>query len=85
MEFFNRTLPCGAVLVRAVAMGIYTVGVFRLTERPGEGVCGSGAGREAAVAFIVAHRRITQWRRLPAVPPEDGPSRSPPVASGPAV
>jgi hypothetical protein len=83
IEFFNRTLPCGAVLVRAEATGVYTVAVFRLTERPGEGECGTGTGREAAVAFIVAHRRITQWRRLNEVPP---PARSAAPADGtPAV
>ena len=86
VEFFNRTLPCGSVLVRTEAMGVYTIAVFRLTERPGEGVCGSGAGREVAVAIIVAHRRITQWRRLPAVPPKGtSPAKPPPAADGPAV
>jgi hypothetical protein len=86
VEYFNRTLPCGAYFVRAEVMGIYTIGVFRLTERPGEGECGSGSGHEAAVAFIVEHDHITQWRRLMEVPPKDAPQKKrPAVASGPAV
>jgi len=74
VEYFNRALPCGAYLVRVEAAGVYTIGVFRLTERPGQGVCGSGSGNEAAVAFIVAHGRITQWRRLTQVLPKGGPA-----------
>ena len=86
VEYFNRTLPCGAFFVRAQVMGVYTIGVFRLTERPGDGACGSGSGNVAAVAFIVAHGRITQWRRLVEVPPNGGPQKKrPAVASGPAV
>lgn len=81
VEFFNRTLPCGAVLIRSQVVGVYTVGVFRLTERPGAGSCGSGTGEVAAVAFVVHANRITQWRRLAGVPRPDTPPESPPTSS----
>jgi hypothetical protein len=88
IRFFNETLPCGAFLVRSQALGIYTVGVFRLTERPGPGTCGTGTGQEAAVAFLVHAGHIVHWRRLAEVPP---PNRTPaepdlsPPAPEPAV
>ena len=42
---FNESLPCGARLVRADSAGEFTTATFRLTERPGPGVCGPGVGR----------------------------------------
>ena len=39
---FNESLPCGARLVRAQTQGQFTTATFRLTERPGSGVCGPG-------------------------------------------
>src|SRR5687767_14865512 len=48
---FNASLPCGAVLVRAVPDGELTVATFELTERPGPGTCGFGAGETAQTAF----------------------------------
>jgi len=72
---FNRSLPCGAKLVRARPEGRYIAATFRLTERPG-GACGSGVGQLARTAFIVRDGKIVQWRRLP------NPAPSP---SGPVV
>ena len=51
-----RPLPCGAVLVRADAVGGYTVAVFRLTERLGEGGEQGGdasPGAAAGTAFAI--------------------------------
>jgi hypothetical protein len=84
VEFFNRTLPCGAFLVRSQRRGVYTIGVFRLTERPG-GACGSGVGGVAAVAFIVHANHITQWRRLADVPRSDGPEPDAPAPVDPSA
>jgi len=76
VEFFNRTLPCGAVLVRTERLGSYTVATFRLTERPGAGTCGEGTGDEAEVAFSVRGGHIVQWRRLETAPRDGVPDAS---------
>jgi hypothetical protein len=61
---FNHTLPCGARLVRARTQGRFTTATFRLTERPGPGVCGPGVGQRAATAFVIQGGKITQWQRV---------------------
>ena len=68
---FNQSLPCGAILERTYRQGRYTVAVFRLTERPGPGRCGSGTGDSARTAFVVREGKIREWRRLadPQPPP----------------
>jgi hypothetical protein len=68
---FNESLPCGAVLERTYRQGRYTAAVFRLTERPGRGRCGTGTGASARTAFIVRGGKIREWRRLaePEAPP----------------
>jgi len=68
---FNQSLPCGAILERTYRQGRYTVAVFRLTERPGPGRCGSGTGDSARTAFVVRKGKIREWRRLadPQPPP----------------
>ena len=70
---FNRGLPCGARLVRAVrGRGSFVVATFRLTERPGSGSCAGGVGRLADTAFVIERRHIVQWRRQPdPVQPDD--------------
>jgi hypothetical protein len=40
------------------------VATFRLTERPGEGVCGTGVGHTARTAFRIRHGRISEWLRV---------------------
>jgi hypothetical protein len=72
---FNRSLPCGARLVRARPAGRFIAATFRLTERPG-GACGSGVGQLARTAFVIRDGKIVQWRRLP------NPARSP---GGPVI
>ena len=67
---FNRSLPCGAELVRARRTGRFIAATFRLTDRPG-GSCGPGAGELARTAFVVKEGKIVQWRRL-ADPPRGG-------------
>jgi hypothetical protein len=71
VRLFNESLPCGAVLERTYRQGRYTAAVFRLTERPGRGRCGTGTGAHARTAFIVRGGKIRQWRRLaePQAPP----------------
>jgi hypothetical protein len=72
---FNRSLPCGAKLVKARPVGRVIVATFRLKERPG-GACGSGVGLLARTAFVIKDGRIVQWRRLPnpsLQPPGNGP------------
>jgi hypothetical protein len=63
---FNRTLPCGAKLVktRRGADG-FVVGVFRLTERKNAPApCGNGVGATASVAFQIDKGHITKWVRV---------------------
>lgn len=62
---FNRSLPCGAVLLDTEAKGELTIATFRLTERPGAGSCGAGTGSRARTAFEVADGQITVWQRVP--------------------
>ena len=71
---FNQSLPCGAVLVRAETQGQFTTATFRLTERPGPGVCGPGAGDIAKTSFVIRDGKIAQWRR---VGPGGGGQRAP--------
>jgi hypothetical protein len=59
IDVFNRTLPCGAVLLRTepIAFG-RTLATFRLVPGPG-GAC-SGTAR---VTFLIAKGHIVEWRR----------------------
>jgi hypothetical protein len=68
---FNRSLPCGAKLLRARPLGRFIAATFRLTERPG-GDCGSGSGQLARTAFVIRDGKIVQWRRLPNPPAPGG-------------
>jgi hypothetical protein len=61
---FNRSLPCGARLVRAETIGEFTTATFRLTERPGPGTCGAGTGEMAKTSFVIRGGKIAQWRRV---------------------
>ena len=72
---FNASLPCGAELTNAVSEGDFVVATFRLTERPGPGVCGSGTGETAQTAFVIEDGEIVEWRRV-GVGGEEAPSRS---------
>jgi hypothetical protein len=72
---FNRSLPCGAKLVKARPLGRVIVATFRLRERPG-GDCGSGVGLLARTAFVIRDGKIVQWRRLPN-PSQPAPSNGP--------
>ena len=66
VDFFNRTLPCGAILTSTRrATGGRLVATFRLTTRRGPGAdCGSGVGHEAQVAFRIRGGRIAEWLRI---------------------
>ena len=61
---FNESLPCGARLVRADSAGEFTTATFRLTERPGPGICGPGVGGVAKTSFVIRDGKIVQWRRV---------------------
>ena len=68
-RIFNRTLPCGAKLIQAEpASSGFFIATFRLTERPGEGRYGTGAGETARTAFRVRGERITDWLRVQDIP-----------------
>ena len=69
VEFFNQTLPCGAKVTstKQISRG-FTLATFELTERPGEGNCGTGTGNTARVAIRVKKGKITDWRRVGALP-----------------
>jgi len=61
---WSRTLPCGARLLGTERLGRYVLATFRLTERPGEGECGTGTGNTAQTAFLIRRRRIVRWLRV---------------------
>jgi hypothetical protein len=61
---FNESLPCGARLIRADSAGEFTTATFRLTERPGPGLCGPGTGGVAKTSFVIRDGKIVQWRRV---------------------
>ena len=63
---FNESLPCGARLVRAVTQGQLTTATFRLSERPGPGICGPGTGEAAKTSFVIRDGKIAEWRRVDA-------------------
>jgi hypothetical protein len=85
---FNRTLPCGAKLIRTRrSTDDFVVGVFRLTERPGAGECGTGTGETAAVAFLIEKKHITRWVRVPDDPttPTPSPTATPSATATPTA
>jgi hypothetical protein len=63
---FNRTLPCGAKLIKTRrGSDGFVVGVFRLTERKNAPApCGTGVGETASVAFQIDKGHITKWVRV---------------------
>ena len=76
---FNQSLPCGARLTRAETNGRFTVATFVLTERPGPGECGAGVGQTARTAFVIHDGKISEWRRVPDVPPPTEPQTTAPI------
>lgn len=64
VQAFNRSLPCGAHVIRATTVGRVTTATFRLSERPGPGVCGPGTGGRAQTAFVISEGKIVRWRRV---------------------
>lgn len=63
-RLFNRSLPCGATLLSAESQGDFTTATFELSERPGPGACGPGAGNEAQTVFVIEDGKIIEWRRV---------------------
>ena len=70
---FNESLPCGAKLLRTSSSAGFTTAVFRLTERPGPGRCGSGTGDTARTTFVIRGGKIVEWRRVADRPEPGGP------------
>jgi hypothetical protein len=70
---FNAALPCGARLLRTSSSEGFTTAVFRLTERPGPGTCGTGTGMTARTTFVVRDGKIREWRRVADEPRSAGP------------
>jgi hypothetical protein len=70
---FNRSLPCGAKLIRATSAGRFTTATFKLTDRPGGG-CGPGVGQTARTTFVIEDGKITEWHRV-SDQPEPAPGR----------
>jgi hypothetical protein len=70
---FNEALPCGARLLRTSSSAGFTTAVFRLTERPGPGSCGTGTGMTARTTFVVREGKIREWRRVTDSPAPAGP------------
>ncbi len=83
---FNRTLPCGAKLLRTRRSEAgFVVGVFRLTERKNAPApCGTGVGAEASVAFEIADGHIKTWLRV-ADPSQADPMATPTPTATPEV
>jgi hypothetical protein len=78
---FNRSLPCGAVLLRTEREKGLTVGVFRLSTRPGATCDGTGA--IARTGFVIEGGRITHWIRLPNEPQDDVAPQTPAPQTAP--
>jgi hypothetical protein len=79
---FNRTLPCGAKLLRTrrSTQPGFVVGDFRLTERKNAPApCGQGVGAEASVAFEITAGHIKTWVRVA------DPSQADPMGSSTAT
>jgi hypothetical protein len=76
---FNASLPCGAVLLRTEREKGLTVGVFRLSNRPGATCDGTGA--IARTGFVIENGRITHWIRLPNKPSDDQTPQTPQPAT----
>lgn len=63
VRFFNEGLTCGARLESATREAGYVLATFRLTERPGDGECGSGVGQTARTLFRLREGKIVEWLR----------------------
>lgn len=76
VDAFNRSLPCGARLIRTRKVrGNRLLGTFALTERPGAPAqCGAGPDARAGVVFTVRGGQIVKWLRAE---PDAGPARTP--------
>jgi hypothetical protein len=75
VRFFNEALPCGAKLESVERDSNYVLATFVLTERPGQGKCGTGVGHRARTLFLLDGDKIVQWLRAPD-PPSQSDSQS---------
>jgi len=73
-RLFNESLPCGAELESTKAEGEFITATFRLTTRPGVGVC-PGDGATAETSFVIEDGAIVEWRRV-AVPAPESPGQT---------
>jgi hypothetical protein len=80
VQQFNKTLPCGAKLVKTRRSAAhFVIGTFELTQRPGAD-CGAGTGQLAEVAFLIQRHHIAQWVRVPDPPQDPKTAPAPPPA-----
>jgi len=75
-RLFNLSLPCGAVLIEAETQGDFTTATFKLTERPGPGLCGPGTGHTAQTSFVIEDGKIVEWRRVAISGPDSAPGQA---------
>lgn len=83
----NASLPCGARFISADQRGRFVNALFRLTDRPGlgGGGCGAGVGQTARANFVIARHHILEWIRAPddpgdnSLPSPQGPGSEPPA------
>jgi hypothetical protein len=70
IDFFNRSLPCAAVLLDTQESGGgYLLATFRLVAAPGGRDCRPGAGNKAQVSFRIVDGHIAEWLREATGPP----------------
>ncbi len=70
VDAFNRSFPCGAVLLRTQASGGgRLLATFRLVDGAQGRDCGPGTGGQASVSFLVRNGHITEWVREGFGPP----------------
>jgi hypothetical protein len=68
--------PAAPRLIGAETAGEFTTATFRLTERPGPGICGPGTGEAAKTSFVIRDGKIAEWRRVGLPGARGAPSQS---------
>ncbi len=70
VDVFNRSFPCGAVLLGTQRQnGGLVLATFRLTDGAGGRSCGPGTGDQARVSFRIRDAHIVEWLREGTGPP----------------
>ncbi len=70
VDLFNRSFPCGAVLLGTQKQnGGLVLATFRLTDGAGGRLCGTSKGSRARVSFRIRDAHIVEWLREGTGPP----------------